>query len=524
MGTSSLHTDLHTGGTIGEVIVTAIQRYPDRVAFIADGHELTYSQLGQAVGRAIRMFDALGLHPGDAVAQLSGNRPELFCIVAAAYIHGLRSVTLHSAASAADHGHILRDSGAKILIAEEYHARTAAELKAAMGDDLACFSHDETPGLRNFWQEASSLEPAPLSVRPAPGGVIRQAYTGGTTGRSKGVMLTDRALLTNTLCWLAAFPWPEGDRYLCVAPMSHGAGSLLLPVLMRGGTTVLQRGFEAGRFIEAIERYRIGTTWVVPTMLYAFLDHPDARTADLSSLHTLAYSGAAAAPTRIAQAIDLLGPKLVQAYGQTEAPNTILILDHHDHRDAPLSRLHSAGRPSPGIEVALLDDDGRKVGPGDVGEICVRGPLVMAGYWNQPEQTAETLRGGWLHTGDVAHRDADGFYYIVDRKKDMVITGGFNVYPREVEDVISAHPDVAAVAVFGVPDDKWGEAVTAVVVPHAGKSPDPAELMALVRQAKGPVHTPKVIELVDALPLTSLGKPDKKALRLRFAGPAVPAP
>ncbi|MGB6120029.1 MAG: AMP-binding protein [Mesorhizobium sp.] len=518
MGASSIHE----GGTVGDLIADAIQRYPDRIAFIADGKEISYRTLGERISQAIQLFDSLGLRPGDAVAQLSGNRPDLFCMVAAAYIGGLRSVTLHAAASASDHAHILRDSGAKLLVAEDYHAGTVAALKAEIGDGIAWFSHDDTAGLRSLWHEAEQFRPAPLLVRSTPSGVIRLAYTGGTTGRSKGVMLTNRSLLTNTMSWLAAFPWPDADRFLCVAPMSHGAGSMLLPVLLRGGTTVLHRGFDAGRFVEAIHEHGIGTTWLVPTMLYAFLDHPDAQKADLSSLHTVVYSAAPAAPTRIAQAVELLGPKLVQAYGQTEAPNTILILNHHDHRDAPPGRFQSAGRPSPGIDVALLDDDCQPVASGEVGEVCVRGPLVMDGYWNQPEQTAEALRGGWLHTGDMAYRDEDGFIFIVDRKKDMVITGGFNVYPREVEDVLATHPDVAAAAVFGVPDDKWGEAVTAVVVPRPGRTIAVADLMTLVRTSKGPVHTPKILQIVDALPLTPLGKPDKKALRQRFASGGAP--
>ncbi len=515
-------SSLYDSGTVGDLILGAIRRYPERVAFIEDERRLTYRALGDRISLAVGMLDALGLRPGDAVAQLSGNRSELFCLVAAAYVHGLRSVTLHAAASAADHAHILRDSGAKLFVAEDYHAKGAADLKHLAGDGIAWFSHDETAGLRAFWSEAAMSAPAPLRSRRSPDGVIRLAYTGGTTGRSKGVMLTDRSLMANTLLWLAAFPMPDGDRYLCAAPMSHGAGSLVLPVLLRGGTVVLQRGFDPGRFIAGVERHRIGTTWLVPTMLYALLDQPDLPAADLSSLHALVYSAAPAAPTRIRQALDRFGPILVQAYGQTEAPNTILVMNQQDHRDAPPGRLHAAGRPSPGIQVALLDDEGREVAQGDVGEICVRGPLVMDGYWNQPAQTEEALRDGWLHTGDLAHRDADGFVHIVDRKKDMVISGGFNVYPREVEDTLSAHPDVAAVAVFGLPDDRWGEAVTAVVVPRPGRHPQVQDLRDFVRERKGAVHTPKTIEFVDALPLTSLGKPDKKALRLRFTPPGPP--
>lgn len=508
----------HDSGTLGDLIIGAIQRYSERVAFVAGETEVTYRELGERIGRAIRMFDALGLRRDDAVAQLSGNRPEMFCIAAAAYIHGLRSVTLHAAAGVADHAYILQDCGAKLFVTERHYGQRATELKPIVGEAILWFSHDETPGLRDFWGEASIFDARPLHVRAASHGVIRLAYTGGTTGKSKGVILTDRSLLANTLLWLAGFAWPDGARYLCGAPMSHGAGSMILPTLARGGTVVLQRGFDPDEFLDAVERYRIGTTWLVPTMLYRLLDHPRTREADLSSLHAVVYGAAPTAPARIRQALDILGPVLVQAYGQTEAPNTILLLTQHDHAGGSESRLRSAGRPSPGIRVALLNDDGREVSLGEVGEICVRGPLVMDGYWNQHEQTAETLYGGWLHTGDLAHQDEDGYFHIVDRKRDMVISGGFNVYPREIEDVLAAHPDVAVAAVIGVPDDKWGEAVTAIVVPRPGSRPQAQDLMAFVRDSKGPVHTPKSVEFVEALPLTPLGKPDKKALKLRFSG------
>jgi fatty-acyl-CoA synthase len=253
-------------------------------------------------------------------------------------------------------------------------------------------------------------------------------------------------------------------------------------------------------------------------MIYTLLDHARTRTIDFSHLHCLTYGAAPMTPARIREAMNVFGPVLVQGYGQTEAPNTLLTLTREDHLSPDDRRLASAGRPYPGITLAVLDAEDQPVRQGEVGEICVRGSLVMSGYWKQPEQTAEALRNGWLHTGDMAWQDEEGYFYIVDRKKDMIISGGFNVYPKEIENVIASHDAVAAVAVIGVPDPKWGEAVKAVVVLRPDASVDAAQLIALVRERKGPVAAPKSVDFVEGLPLTALGKPDKKALRARYWG------
>jgi fatty-acyl-CoA synthase len=246
------------------------------------------------------------------------------------------------------------------------------------------------------------------------------------------------------------------------------------------------------------------------------MDHPDFATRDLSSLETVYYGAAAMSPTRLREAIGKLGPIFFQYYGQAEAPMTICVLRKDEHDVDDLDRLATCGRPVPWVHVRLLDDECNEVARGEPGEICVRGPLVMRGYWNKPEQTAEALAGGWLHTGDIAREDEHGFYTIVDRKKDMIVTGGFNVFPREVEDVISAHPAVANVAVIGVPDDRWGEAVKAVVVLRPGASAEAAELIDAVKAAKGSIQAPKSVDFADEIPLSPLGKPDKKALRARY--------
>jgi fatty-acyl-CoA synthase len=239
------------------------------------------------------------------------------------------------------------------------------------------------------------------------------------------------------------------------------------------------------------------------------------------SLQLIIYGASPMSPARLTEGIREFGPVFMQLYAQSEAPNTVTVLHQHEHD--PIhhpERLASCGTPCAGVQVRLLDDDGHEVPHGEVGEICVRGPLVMQGYWNKPEETAKALRHGWLYTGDMARRDTDGYLYIVDRSKDMIISGGFNVYPREVEDALSQHPAVASAAVVGVPDEKWGEAVRALVVlrPGAAAASDElaAELKAFVREKKGAVYTPKAIDFVAALPVTGLGKLDKKAIRAQF--------
>jgi len=506
----------HIGGTIGEMIVHAIDRFPKRVAFIDGQARITYRALGERISQTIATFRALGLARGDCVVQLSGNRPEVFIVMAAAYLMGLRSVTLHAMGGIDDHAYIVDDAEGRVFIADAAHTERALVLRERCAGVVHWFGHDEMPGLPSFWQQTSSFAPARLIPEALTTDVIRLAYTGGTTGKPKGVMLANRCVWMQAVLLLAARSLPDDLRLLCPTPISHGAGAMIVPTLWRGGTVILQRGFDAERFIDAVETHRANMTFLVPTMIYTLLDHPRSRTADFSSLQTLSYGAAPMAPARIREAINRFGPILAQSYGQTECPSNILQLTQEDHVRTDVDTLTSAGMPYPGVTVALLDDNDDPVAEGSVGEICVRSALVMDGYWKQPELTAQVLRNGWLHTGDMAYRDRFGYYHLVDRKKDMIISGGFNVYPKEIEDVLTHHPDVAAAAVIGVPDAKWGEAVKAVVVARPGAQLDTETLRALIRDTKGAVNTPKTIDLVDALPLTVLGKPDKKRLREHY--------
>ena len=499
--------------TVAELIVAAIEKYPERTAFANDEATVSYRALGERISQLAQLFDHLGLVPGDTVAQLAVNRWETFAVVAAAYLRGLRSVTLHAMGSEADHAFILGDCGAKVLIVDASHRARGEALRAQCPQVRTWLAVGDLPGFDDLAAAADRFTPQRLVPWGDAEHIVRVAYTGGTTGRSKGVMLSNRALATNVVLDLAAKDWPAEVRYVCAAPISHGAGSMVTPTLVQGGCVTLLRGFDAGRFVEAIKRYGCNVTWLVPTMLYALLDSGRAQEVDWSRFHNLVYSAAPTSPARLRQALDTFGPILTQSYGQTESPNAIFILGRQDHVGLSDAQLAAAGRPYPLVRVSLRDEDGREVADGERGEICVRGPLLMSGYLNRPDETAAAFAGGWLHTGDIAYKDADGLYYIVDRKKDMVISGGFNVYPKEVEDVIAAHPAVAAAAVIGVPDPKWGEAVMAYVQLRPGATLEPEAVSALVREAKGAVAAPKRVAFVPALPLTALGKVDKKALR-----------
>ena len=293
------------------------------------------------------------------------------------------------------------------------------------------------------------------------------------------------------------------------------AGTKIQPVLSRGGTVHLVNGFVPQQIVDTIARERINMTLLVPTMIYALLDSPALQGADLSSLQLLLYGASAMSPSRLLEGIERIGPVFAQLYGQTEA-YPLTYLSKADHDPARPERFASCGLPVAGTQLVLLDEDGREVAPGEVGELCARCPQAMNEYRNQPELSASALQHGWLHTGDMARQDAEGYYYIVDRKKDMVVSGGFNVYPRDVEDVLSAHPAIASVAVIGTPDAHWGEAVTALVTLRPGARVSAEELVNLVREHKGPVQAPKRVEFVDSLPMTAVGKIDKKALRARF--------
>jgi fatty-acyl-CoA synthase len=514
--------DIRTGPHNGHLMVHALKKHKDRPVLYIGDQVLTGQQFADETSKFIQALEELGLGVGSPVGMLALNRPEVLVSIGAGQLLGLRRTALHPLGSADDHAYVLNDAGVETLIIDPYFAGRAAELM------------DKVPGLKQVLtfgpadlgvdiNEVAARQTArPLVARDLPSDSINGiTYTGGTTGKPKGVIGTTGSIATMTTIQLAEWEWPQEPRFLMCTPLSHAGAAFFLPVLMAGGSMVVLPRFDPAEVLEAIEKYQINSTMVVPTMLYALMDHPDSHTRDLSSLETIYYGAAAINPVRLAEAVERFGPIFAQYYGQSEAPMVITYLAKADHLKP--ERLTSCGRPSAFIRAALLDEDGNRVPQGEPGEICVAGPLLSGGYWNLPEETAGTFRDGWLRTGDVAREDDDGFWFIVDRTKDMIVTGGFNVFPREVEDVISEHPAVAQVGVVGTPDEKWGEAVTAIVVLRADADRDEAaiaklteEIYAAVKERKGSVQAPKQVIIADALPMTPLGKPDKKALRAPF--------
>ena len=513
------HPDLYDGCTVGHLFRRAIERGGDRIAFVDDDTVLTYRQFGARLSGIVQALEARGLTRGDAVATLSDNRVDAYLVTAAANTMGVRSTAMHPLGSADDHAYILSDGGIGTLVFDPAAHGERARLLAERAPGLQLLALGPSTLAPDLLADAASRPPAPLVPRAAPEDVANLTYTGGTSGRPKGVMTTHRVRVTMVMSELAEWDWPADPRFLAITPITHAAGAIVLPVLMRSGTVIVARGFEPARFAALVRAHRATMSFVVPTMLYRLLDDPALGDDALSSLEVVIYGASPIAPARLAEAVRRYGPRFMQLYGQTEAPNAITALRRADHDPvAHPERLASCGVPIGPIQVALLDEAGAEVPDGEVGEICVRGPLVMAGYWNRPEETEQAFRHGWLHTGDLARRDDAGYLYIVDRSKDMIVSGGFNVFPREVEDVLTTHPAVAAAGVIGVPDDTWGEAVKAVVVLRPGMHVEAAELIALVREAKGPVQAPKSVDFVASLPLTGLGKPDKKALRAKYWG------
>ncbi|WP_375158567.1 AMP-binding protein [Bradyrhizobium sp. RDT46] len=507
---------LHASSPTCAQTLRALSRYPGRTAFSWPGGSLSYRGTIDLIGRIQGVFMRLGLQPGARVAFLTANRADTWCAGVAAQLSRLCITWLHPLGSLEDQLFQLEDSEAEMLVVDaaafrdrggELAAR-AARLKAVFTMGPAGYGADLLAAIESAGH-ASARSLAGLDD------LSTLNYTGGTTGKSKGALRYHRENAGAAAAILADFEIPDAARYLTVAPISHVAGTKVLPTLMRGGTVHMLRGFDPEAVLTTIARERINFTLFVPTMIYVLLDHPALEKTDLASLELVLYGASAMSPSRLVEGIERIGPVFSQLYGQTECyPVSVLRKADHDPKTPEL--FLSCGFPIAACEVRILDDNDEEVKTGEAGEICVRAPHAMAEYWRRPDITAETLKNGWVHTGDIARQDERGYMFILDRKKDMIVSGGFNIFPREVEDVLSQHADVAMVAVVGIPDEKWGEAVTAIVVPREGARPDPDELINLVRTRKGSAHAPKQIRFVKQLPMTGVGKVDKKVLRAGF--------
>lgn len=513
---------LHPSNHPVSPILNALARDKDReVLQMVGGATWTGGDLLRSLSQLVQALTAHGIGEGVGVALLASNSVEVLLMHNAMGLVGCTAVALHPMGSADDHLFAIEDGQVEVLIFDpaKYKGR-AQELIQRTNRLRTVLSLGECDLGTDLLGFSRAIEPKPIEPRVfSPSTIFRLSYSGGTTGKPKAIPASPRAGAQSMQIMLSYWEWPIEPRMLVVVPLSHAGGSLFGPVLLKNGTLVVLPTFDSGAVLKAIEEYKINCVMLVPTMIYALLDDPDFDKYDLSSLETVFYGASLMSPVRLKEAIERIGPVFFQFYGQAEAPMTVCVMRRSEHDpDNPL-RMASCGRPVPWVDVALLDDDNQPVADGEPGELCVRGPIVMDGYYQRDALNEEVFAGGWLHTGDVAVRDPDGFLRIVDRKKDMIVTGGFNVFPSEIENVIAQHPAVAQVGVFGTPDEKWGEAVTAAVALRPGQSVDEETLVALVRLHKGPHQAPKRLLFVDALPQTAIGKPDKKALRLMSAVP-----
>ncbi len=506
--------------TATELTFRALRRHPDRIAFQWDDagadSRLSYRGTLALIGRMQAALRAAGLGRGRRMAMLGANRAEVWCAANAAMALGVVVTWLHPMGSLDDHLSQVADGRFDALLIDvpSYRDR-GGELSARCANVRDTFTVGPSEfGIDLLARAHAAGEHAPV-VAALPDDPMILNYTGGTTGKSKAASRRHRSSGAAVMSILSDFEFPALPRYLAVAPITHVAGTKVLPCLLRGGTVHLVRGFDPEKVLRTIADQRMNTTLLVPTMIYMLLDHPALPRTDLSSLQLLMYGASPMSPTRLVEGLERIGPVFSQLYGQTEC-YPVSVLSKADHDAAHPELFASCGQPVVSAQVALLDDELQPVAAGEAGEICVRSVHVMDAYFERPELTEDTFRGGWLHTGDVARADDRGYLYIVDRKKDMIVTGGFNVFPREVEDALTTHAGVAQAAVIGVPDPKWGEAVAAFVVRKPGAEVDAQTLMQLVRERKGPQQAPKRVEFVDALPSTAVGKVDKKVLRARF--------
>ena len=494
-----------------------------RTALVDGDVRYSWREFEDRVARIAGGLRALGVGDGDRVAMLAHNSHRYVEFFFATLWAGGIAVPINTRWAAPEVRHALDDSGARVLVVDPAHleaGRGQCADGAAVDQLVLAADAGETAEGTSHWEQLARGE-AVADANRGYEDVACLFYTGGTTGRSKGVMLTHANLVTNSMTAMLNMGIRSHTVHLHTSPMFHVAGGArLFSVTLAGGTHVVIPRFDVDVFLDVIERERVTITIIVPTMLTRLVRHPELEQRDLSSLELLSYGASPMPEAVLREALERMpGIRLLQSYGMTELSPVATVLGPEQHVfDGPdAGRTASAGRPVYNADVMIADAEDRPLPAGEIGEVCVRGPMVMKGYWNLPELSAETLRGGWMHTGDAGYLDEDGFLFVVDRIKDMIVSGGENVYSAEVEDAIFLHPDVAECAVIGIPDEQWGEAVHAVVVPKAGAALTPEAVIAHCRTRIAAYKCPRSVEIRSGeLPKSGPGKILKTDLRRPF--------
>lgn len=484
---------------------------PAAPCLVNDEQTLSYAVVRDLSFAVASSLVASGVVPGTSVAILSANDPIAFSTVFGISRAGAVWCPINPRNEATENAELLALFDCAVVIHQKSFAPMVEQIRGSLHDvhTWVCLDGDVDGSLS--WDEflARGAE-GELVDRAAIDDVAMIVGTGGTTGRPKGVVLTGTNLETMTAITLMGYPFEGVPTYLALAPLTHAAGVLCFPILCHGGSIVIMRAPDVGGFIANIAKHGVTHTFLPPTLIYMVLGHEALDATDLSSLQCFWYGAAPMSVDRLRESLKRIGPVMAQLFGQTEAPMMISLLPPSEHFAADgsvaVERLASAGRPAPLVTVAIMDEAGALLGSGERGEIVVRGSLVMRGYHRNPEASAAASRHGWHHTGDIGYLDDDNYLFIVDRAKDMIITGGFNVYSTEVEQALMAHPDVRDCAVVGLPDEKWGERVGAVVQVQPGAEVEPATLIAFVKERVGSVKAPKEVWVWDDLPRSKVGK------------------
>ncbi len=504
--------------TVGDLLLQSAERFPDKEALIYQETRLNYAKLLERVDRLSNGLHSLGLRPGDRMGLYLYNSHQAYEALLAGARAGLVFVPLNFMLSGRELATIARHAGVRAVVSEPDLFPTLAPQLAALPAVEHVIGLGEVQGASVEYEDLLQNAPArPPAISVDAGELFGLMYTSGTTGLPKGVMLSHGNIATHAAHMVRDYRIGEGSRGLIALPYFVGASlnGIGLPCFSQGSTVVILRRFAPAEFLQAIARERITHVQVVPTLLVRLLESDALGRCDTSSLEIFGYGSAPMPVDRLRQALEIFGPCFAQMYGLTETCAMATCLRPEEHLlDEPESvRLGSCGRPVEGVEVRIVDQTGIPVATGEVGEAVIRGPTVMRGYWEMPELTAATVKQGWFHSGDLAYRDEEGYIFLTDRKKDMIITGGFNVYPKEVEEVLYTHPSVFECAVIGVPDADWGEAVRAIVAPRPGARVTEEELLGFCREHLSAFKRPKSVGFVEEIPRNPSGKVLKRVLR-----------
>ncbi|WP_237173622.1 AMP-binding protein [Paracandidimonas lactea] len=502
----------------GRFITRNALYWRDRPAIIFGDQQVTHGALDARSSQLANALLGLGLAKGDRVAIQAWNRPEIIELECALYKAGLVKVALNARLSPAELVETVNNAQARILLVDPAHADAAGDARPQMPSVerlIAMAAIYEASSEYERLLAASSTRSPDAEMQADDLAVLH--FTSGSTGKLKAAMQTvgNRMASLRKVVMGRMRAQPGEVLGLC-GPITHASGMFMQPFLFQGGTILLHEKFDPEHFLADVQRHRVAFTFMVPTMINMLIAHPKLKDYDLGSLRQISYGAAPVAPARIREAWEALGPVLCQGYGAGETTGGMVMLSTDDHAramDGAGHLLGSCGRPFGETEVRLLDNNGEVVQPGDVGEIAVRGPDVFAGFWREPDLTAQALRGQWCHTGDLARMDDEGYLYIVDRAKDMIISGGFNVYPTEVEQALYQHPAVYEACVFGVPDDTWGEAIKAAVVLRPGATASVENLTAHCKSLLADFKKPRSIDVLPELPKNANGKIARKVLK-----------